>query len=505
MKKGSILLFIVLFFPWLAFASLPGRDSTDVEIPDSVLNLDANLDSMLNLWYAGHYQTIENLSEIDTVFADSLVSSLPDSVIISRLAQIPSVVPLTYNHIVRRYIEMYSRKRKELMGVMLGLSEYYFPIFEQILDYYQLPIELKYMTVIESALNPRAYSRARAVGLWQFMYGTGKKYGLTINSLVDERMDPFKSTVAACRFMSDLYNIFKDWTLVIAAYNCGPANVNKAIRRAGGKTNYWDIYYYLPRETRGYVPAFIAATYVMNYAREHNITPVKPDLPLPLDTIMVNRPLHLGQIAEVLNIPIKAVRDLNPQYFRDIVPAYEKPFPLTLPMAETYRFIDAEDSIYIYKDSVFFNAKLVQSPASGIRGYIPGPPDNSATVHYRVRSGDNLGSIAMRYNVRVSDLMYWNGLHNSRIRAGQRLVIYMSKKKASHYASSGKNVSAQSGLGTVVRQGDFIYYTVKQGDTLWDIAKLYPGVSTDDILQWNNLSEPSRLKPGQVIRIKPRG
>jgi len=318
-------------------------------------------------------------------------------------------------------------------------------------------------------------------------------------------MDPYKSTIAACRFMSDLYSIFKDWTLVIAAYNCGPANVNKAIRRAGGKTNYWDIYYYLPRETRGYVPAFIAATYLMNYAREHNITPVKPDLPLPLDTIMVTKPLHLGQVAEVLNIPIKAVRDLNPQYFRDIVPAYDKPFPLTLPMSDTYRFIDVEDSIYTYKDSVFFNSKLVYYPASRIKGYIPGPPDNSTTVYYRVHSGDNLGSIAMRYNVRVNDLMYWNGLHNSRIRAGQRLVIYMSKKKASHYAFSEKSTPSQQTIGTAITDGGFILYTVRQGDTLWDIAKLYPGVSTDDILQWNNLSDPSKLKPGQVIKIKPRG
>lgn len=505
MKKRVLLIVFAVLFPWLAFAGLPGRDTADADIPDTVLNLDANLDSMLNLWYAGHYQSIENLSEIDTTVVDSLISSLPDSVIINRLAQIPSVVPLAYNHIVRRYIEMYSRKRKDLMAVMLGLSEYYFPLFEQILDYHQLPTELKYMTVIESALNPRAYSRARAVGLWQFMYGTGKKYGLTINSLVDERMDPYKSTVAACRFMTDLYSIFKDWTLVIAAYNCGPANVNKAIRRAGGKTNYWEIYYYLPRETRGYVPAFIAATYVMNYAREHNITPVKPELPLPLDTIMVTKPLHLGQVAEVLNIPIKAVRDLNPQYFRDIVPAYEKPFPLTLPMSDTYRFIDVEDSIYTYKDSVFFNAKLIHYPASTIRGYIPGPPDNSTTVYYKVRSGDNLGSIAMRYNVRVSDLMYWNGLHNSRIRAGQRLVIYMSRKKASHYVSSEKRAPSQPAIGTVTSEGGFILYTVRQGDTLWDIAKLYPGVSTDDILQWNNLSNPSKLKPGQVIKIKPRG
>ncbi|NJK85235.1 MAG: lytic transglycosylase domain-containing protein [Bacteroidales bacterium] len=230
-----------------------------------------NLDSLSNLWYVGEsVDTIESVPDLD-----ALIPEFSDSILIDRLSKLPCVVQLSYNTIVRRYVEMYTNKRRDLVENMLGLSTYYFPIFDEIFDYYDIPNELKYLSVIESALNPYAYSRARAVGLWQFMYGTGRLYGLTINSLVDERRDPIKSTYAAAQFLSDLYKRYNDWTLALAAYNCGPGNVNKAIARSGGKTNYWDIYFYLPRETRGYVPAFVAASYVMNYYSEHNLKPKK--------------------------------------------------------------------------------------------------------------------------------------------------------------------------------------------------------------------------------------
>ncbi|HER08096.1 MAG TPA: lytic transglycosylase, partial [Bacteroides sp.] len=267
---------------------------------------------MLNLWYVN--QSLENAVDENLPGPDSLVPDFPDSVYMRRLAGIPSVIDLTYNRIVKNYLDVYTKKRREQVRVMLGLSDYYFPIFEEIFDYYDVPFELKYLAVIESALNPRAVSRAGAVGTWQFMYGTGRFYGLTINSLVDERRDPIASTHAAARYLRDLYGMYGDWTLALAAYNCGPGNVNKAIRRSGGKKNFWDIYYFLPRETRGYVPAFIAATYVMNHYPEHRLSRIPVEMPLFTDTIVVREPVHLEQIAGVLGVPLKQLRDMNPQY-----------------------------------------------------------------------------------------------------------------------------------------------------------------------------------------------
>ena len=381
---------------------------------------------------------------------------------------------------------------------------------------------MKYMSIIESALNPRAYSRARAVGLWQFMYGTGKLYGLTINSLVDERMDPVKASHAAARFASDLYSIYHDWILVIAAYNCGPGNVNKAIRRSGGKTNYWDLYYYLPRETRGHVPAFIAAAYVMNYYSEHNLKPRKVDLPLASDTIMIHDNLHMKQVAEVLNIPLKQLHDLNPQYRTDVIPAKGKSYALRLPMEQTVNFIAYEDSIFNYQDSVFFNQEsLITSPTnykSSAYNYAP-PGDKYTHLRYTVKSGDNLGYISEWYNVRVSDLRYWNNIRRNIIRAGQKLDIYVPKSKADKYkdintmtfaqkqAMIGKPVvssGSSASVPTDLEDDDYIYYTVKSGDSIWTIAKKYPGVSDTDIIRLNNIKNPDALKPGQRLKIKPK-
>ena len=290
------------------YASNSPRDTIPSLDEDTAIsmNFDENLDSLLNLYYVG--QSVASDPEFWNNVNDSSVPDFPDSVYIDRLKKIPTVVDLTYNSVVRRYIEVYTKEKRGSVGVMLGLSQYYFPLFDDIFDYYDIPNEMKYMSIIESALNPRAYSRTRAVGLWQFMFGTGRLYGLTVNSLVDDRRDPIKSTYAAARFVKDLYSIYNDWILVIAAYNCGPGNVNKAIRRSGGKRNYWDIYYYLPRETRGHVPAFIAATYVMNYYKEHNLKPVPISFPLASDTIIVRKDLHMAQVSEVLGIPQGSVR-----------------------------------------------------------------------------------------------------------------------------------------------------------------------------------------------------
>ena len=272
MQRQIIFLVILTVCSVFQLAGQP-FDTDTVPIPEEIKlsSFENNLDSLVHLWYVSQTGNSKEYSLVEDVEDETIVARFPDSVYIDRLSRIPSLLELSYNNIVRNYIHVYTGKRKENLEIMLGLSEYYFPIFDEIFDYYDIPNELKYMSVIESALNPRAVSRVGAVGLWQFMYGTGRMYGLTINSIVDERRDPIKSTHAAARFVKDLYKIYQDWVLVIAAYNCGPGNVNKAIRRAGSRTNYWDIYYFLPRETRGHVPAYIAATYAMNYYQEHNL------------------------------------------------------------------------------------------------------------------------------------------------------------------------------------------------------------------------------------------
>ncbi|OFY58475.1 MAG: hypothetical protein A2Y87_04870 [Bacteroidetes bacterium RBG_13_46_8] len=525
MRMKNLFFALLFFIPGTGvFASPLQQDTINYAFDDSLmveLNFDANLDSLLNLFYIN--QALAGDPEFWTTDPDSTIPDFPDSVFISRLAAIPSVVELSYNSLVRRYIEVYANQRRSQVEVMLGLSQYYFPVFDDILDYYGLPVELRYLSIIESALNPRAYSRARAVGLWQFMYSTGRLYGLTINSLVDERRDPVKSTHAAARFMKSLYRVYNDWTLVIAAYNCGPGNVNRAIKRSGGKRNYWDIYYYLPRETRGYIPAYIAATYVMNYYREHNLKPYPIQLPVANDTIMVTQNLHLGQVSEVLGIPLQLLRDMNPQYRTDLIPARDKPYSLRLPLDQTFRFIEKENTVYHYKDSIFLNPeKITTSPTTTVSKYRDEPPpENYARLMYTVKSGDNLGFIAEWYHVRLSDLKYWNNLRNNTIRAGQKLTIYVPKNKVAKYENLNKMSFAEkqntigkaaSGVSATAKTGqlpaqknayddNYVYYTVKQGDTLWEIARDYPGVSEGDIMKLNNLGYSDKIKPGQKLKI----
>ena len=279
-------------------------------IPES---LDSDIDSLLHSWHVQYFTKRE-----DYCHDDEENVYFPDSVYASRLASLPRIIPMPYNNVVRDCIDLYTERRRNLVRYMLGMADYYFPIIEEVLDKHGLPIELKYLAVVESALNPVALSRVGACGLWQFMLPTGKQYGLTINSLVDDRRDPVKATEAACAYFKDMYAIYKDWSLVMASYNCGPGNVNKAIKRSGGKTNFWDIFPYLPKETRSYVPLFIAANYVMNYYCDHNLCPLETNLPLATDTIHVNKMLHLQQVSEVLQVGLEQLRALNPQYKRDI-------------------------------------------------------------------------------------------------------------------------------------------------------------------------------------------
>ena len=314
-----------------------------IEFPEA---MTFDLDSLMSLYMSKTYLSMPG----DCQMKDENPTYTPEEYI-ERLRRMPTVMEMGYNDIVQRFIDRYMGRLRHSVSYMLGAANFYVPIFEEALEAYQVPLELKYLPVIESALNPKAVSRVGATGLWQFMLGTGKQYGLEVNSLVDERRDPVRASYAAARYLRDLYRIFGDWNLVIAAYNCGPGNINKAIHRSGGLKDYWQLYPYLPAETRGYVPAFIAANYAMTYYCEHNICPMSTRLPLQTDTIVVNRDVHLEQISAVLDLDIEMLRSLNPQYRRDIVPGATKKYAIRLPMADTGRFIDMQDSIYSYRTS----------------------------------------------------------------------------------------------------------------------------------------------------------
>jgi len=317
-----------------------GREEV-IEFPEA---MTYDLDSLLNLYMSKTY-----LSEDSDCNMRNVNPTYTKEEYINRLSRLPTVMEMVYNEVVQKFIDRYSGRLRHSISYMLGASNFYIPIFEEALEVYQLPLELKYLPVIESALNPKAVSRVGATGLWQFMIGTGKQYGLQVNSHVDERRDPVKSSYAAARYLRDLYKVFGDWNLVIAAYNCGPENITKAIHRAKGEKDYWRIYPYLPKETRGYVPAFIAANYIMTYYSQHNICPMTTRLPAKTDTVMVSRNVHLEQVAEVVGINIDLLRSLNPMYRRDVIPGASEPLPLRLPLTEVSKFIDMEDSVYTYK------------------------------------------------------------------------------------------------------------------------------------------------------------
>ena len=386
------------------------------ETIDLPISMTYPLDSLLNDWKAKTYIDLSkdcSTSTINPTFSDSIY--------IDRLSRMPVIMEMPYNDIVRKFIDTYTIRLRNQVSFMLSACNFYMPIFEEALDAYNLPLELKYLPIIESAPNPSAVSRAGATGLWQFMLTTGKLYGLESNSLVDERRDPIKATWAAARYLKDMYNIYKDWNLVIAAYNCGPGNVNKAIRRAGGKTDYWAIYNYLPRETRGYVPAFIAANYVMTYYCKHNICPMETNIPQATDTVQVSRNLHFEQIADICHIPLEEIKSLNPQYKRNIVPGNSKPYTLRLPTEAISSFIDNQDTIYNHRSTELFkNRRTVASVGTRSKA----TAGDGELTYYKIKQGDTLGTIARKFGVSVRQLRSWNGLRNNNIRAGRRLKIY---------------------------------------------------------------------------------
>lgn len=379
---------------------------------DSTLS---DIDFPMMEWAMGWLDTTGCVAYKDTIV-------LPDSVYKARLQALPCLVELPYNQIVKRFILRYVQRGQKQVARMKRMSEYYFPIFEEALDRYGLPYELELMPVIESALNPQAHSHMGAAGLWQFMPATGKRYGLEINSLVDERMDPIKSTEAACRFLKAMYDVFQDWNLVIAAYNCGSGNVSKAIHRAGGKRDFWSIYPYLPRETRSYLPIFIAANYAMNYSDEHGICPAPLEKIMLTDTILTNRRLHLEQVSTKLEIPLDELRRLNPQYTRDILPGGTT-YALCLPSEKAGLFIEQQDSIYAHKADQLINNRRAEIDMAKVTD-ISGAYRVNGVTYYTIKNGDTLGGIAKKFRCSVKQLKAWNGLKNDNIRAGRKLKIY---------------------------------------------------------------------------------
>lgn len=395
-----------------------------IDLPEGMIS---EVDSLLHLYNAKTYlkpDTDCNMPDVNPVYDKEVYKE--------RLSRIPTIIEMPYNDIVQKFIDRYSGRLRRSVSYMLGAQNFYIPIFEQALETYGLPLELKYLPVIESALNPQAVSRVGATGLWQFMLATGKNYGLEVNSLVDERKDPIKASYAAAHYLSDLYKIFGDWNLVIAAYNAGPEKINKAIHRSKGKTDYWEIYPYLPKETRGYVPAFIAANYIMNYYCDHNICPMLTELPAKTDTVVVNRDVHFEQIAHVLNMSVDQLKELNPQYRRNIVNGNTKPSIIKLPSTMVNSFIDNEESIYAYntdnllskRSEVVVNEEVASTTSRSTSSRSRSKSRNrSRGKTVTIRNGDTLSQIASRNHTTVAKLKKLNKISGTSIRAGKKIRV----------------------------------------------------------------------------------
>ena len=475
-------------------------DTINPELPDSIQLKIQELFDDENSGKGIVDESADMLEMIDTLqvipyFDGSLVNtcnyppgyipSFPDSVYVQRIEELNrnTTMELVYNKHVKSFIDVYAVSKRDKTERILGLADVYFPLFEQTLDKYNMPLELKYLAVVESALNPTAGSWAGAKGLWQFMYGTGKMYHLNVTTLVDDRYDPLKSTEAACQHLRDLYNQFGDWFLALAAYNSGAGNVKKAIRRAGGIKNYWAIWPYLPRETRGYVPAFIAVNYVMNYPAEHNICPVDPGIiKNGIDTVMVHDVLHFDQINEMLGVPMKDIQFFNPQYKAQIIPATDKK-PLVLQLPEKYvnDYIDHEKELYTFKTKSGIDKEKLQERIKQM---------SDRSVHI-VKKGDNLSLIAKKYHVSVKQLRSWNNLKSDNLSIGQKLIVY----------NSGAPMAQAGNTAPVERSTVQTTHVVKSGETLGKIAAKYK-CSVTDLKKWNNLKSTT-IKVGQRLKVYP--
>ena len=383
---------------------------------DDPEGMSANTDSLLSSWQA---RTLLKKLDCSTTGWESI--RMTDTMYAKRLSSMLTIIRTPYNAMVRSCIDRYTVKNRSQVSYMLGISEFYMPMIETEIDRLGLPHELKYLPVIESAMNPKAVSRMGAKGLWQFMFPTAKHYGLKSNNYIDERFDPLKATRAALTYLKDLYDMFGNWELAIAAYNCGPGNVNKAIKRSGGKTDFWKIYSWLPKETRGYLPALIAANYVMTFYEDHGICPMEPNIPVDTDTIHVNRNLHFKQIAEVCNVDIEEIRALNPQYIKDIIPGENETYVLRLTNSMIASFVENEDSVYKHNAEVHFPQASVEKILTDAKKNDDGTGN---LIRHKIKSGETLGSIAIKYHVKVNQIMKWNNMRNTNIRAGKYLKIY---------------------------------------------------------------------------------
>lgn len=462
--------------------SFPLRDLEEASLYDS-------------LWLQELHSSAQRFSEMRSAVQnppkkDTFRVDLPTDTLKARLALLDAKTPfhISYNPSLERVIKSFLVGKRGLMQRMIAASQFYFPLFEQELNRYGLPLEIKYLAVVESALNPRARSRAGASGLWQFMYSTGKMYGLEVSNYVDERHDPVLATQAACQYLSKLYTIFSDWDLALAAYNSGPGNVSKAIRRSGGYKNYWNIRAFLPRETAGYVPAFLATLYLFEYAEAHGLHPKKATRPyFETDTVHVKHQITFDQIATLINISTEELKALNPAYTLNIIPKIPgKPHALRLPVSKIGTFVNNESAIYAH----------AQKELEALEKPMPQFVAVKNQIRYRVKSGDYLGKIAARYGVGVRQIQRWNGLRSSRLRVGQRLIIfpkrpYIPKSKGTQTASTSSSRTPSKGAKV---------HTVQKGDTLWTISKKYPGISVENLREWNGI-RGDIVHPGTALKL----
>lgn len=496
--KRTFLIISLLAANYSLWAIEPEKDSTAVNLDSSLFLQDdpvfSSLDSFLMAPYAnliGNH--IDSAAWYAKGYREDSLPQLSAEQYRERVNQLnmQSPVEMVYNEKVQAFINLYAYKRRQLTSKVLGLQDLYFPMIEEVLDRYQLPQELKYLAVVESALNPKARSRAGAMGLWQFMYATGKMYGLHQNSYMDERMDPIKSTEAACQYLSYLHKMYGRWDLALAAYNCGPGNVNRAMRRAGKRGGYWEIYDFLPRETRGYVPAFIAVAYVMNHYEDHALVPITPqNIYYETDTIHVTSPVSFEYLSTRLNISIEELQYLNPSYTKNYIPAYNnKSSILRLPHNLLNTFVSHEEKIYAEN-------KPIGSPQEAESMQVSKPSFQEDRLTHKVKQGEYLGKIANKYNVSVSNIQKWNNLRGTNLRIGQTLVIYPSGQQL----AVTKPAAQEKKEIKVETEGETVYYQIQPGDTLWDIAKSR-GISVDELKQLNSNLNYKDLKPGMKIVV----
>ncbi len=505
MRYGKLqLIFLLMIMPVILPAQDSLRNDTVIRINGFIQDdpVAAMLDSLATLRIFESKSFLNtNTNQSSRSYSDNSIIYFPDSVYRERITDMSLQSPFeyVYNTEVRNFIDLYAYRKRGLTERILGLSQIYFPLFEEQLDKYQMPLELKYLAVIESALNPIANSRAGAKGLWQFMYGTWKVYGLKISSYVDDRFDPIKSTIAACEHLTDLYNIYGNWSLALAAYNSGAGNVNKAIRRSGGAKNFWIIQKYLPKETRSYVPAFIAASYVMTYASEHHISPVDPGILFyEIDTVIVRNPISFDQLSEMLNIPLVEIQFLNPAYKKGIIPATcDNPYVLRLRKQKIADFINNESALYCYKTKKGMERDSLQSLV-----YY----NTRETTEYVVKKGETIGSIAKKFHMSVADVKSLNNLQKSYVKPKQRLFVFSGppKGKAPEKLAVSTPPPADSNSKTaepVVETPQVITtHTVKKGETLNKISVMY-GITVDNLVKWNNLTSHNIII-GQKLKLK---